>query len=231
MIQAFTAAMAMLRDPRIVGLAVRSIVFTVVVYAVLFAGLAWALSATTLAHLPWLDTVLDLGVGVAAAIMAWLMFPGVVSAVMALFLERVAAAVEARHYPQAGAPRAVPLMESLRLSARLLAYTVTLNLICLPLYVVLLFAPPLNLLLFYAINGKLLGREYFETVALRHADGTAVNDLRARHSGTLWMAGAITTALLTIPILNLVAPVIGIAAMVHLFHGRLFSRTSSFSRN
>jgi uncharacterized protein involved in cysteine biosynthesis len=218
MIQAFTIAFLQLRDPRIFKFVLLCIVITIIVYLTLFVGLGWALQTTTLTQLPWLDTLLDLGVGIGAAILAWLLFPGVVTSVMALFLERVAEAIEQRSFPNARPARTVPLMESVSNALRLLAYTVGLNLLCLPLYLVFLFIPPLNLLLFYGLNGTLLGREYFETVALRHHDSPTVAGLRRQFKMRVLGAGAITTALLTIPGVNLVAPIVGIGAMVHLFH-------------
>ncbi len=218
MIHAFTTAFVQLRDPRIFKFIVLCVAITIGVYLALFAGLGWALSSTTLAQLPWLDTLLDLGAGISAAVLAWLMFPGIVSSVMGLFLERVADVVERRSYPSSSAPRRVPVAESVGHSVRLLIYTVGLNLMCLPLYIVFFFIPPLNILLFYGLNGKLLGRDYFDTAALRRHDSMTVEVLRTQFKNKIWIAGTITTALLTIPIVNFVAPIVGMIAMVHLFH-------------
>jgi len=88
----------------------------------------------------------------------------------------------------------------------------------LPLYLVLIFIPPLNLVLFYLVNGQLLGREYFEAVALRRFDAATVAQMRQAYRWQILGAGAITTGLLTIPAINLVAPVIGAVAMVYFFH-------------
>ncbi|MBY0511063.1 MAG: EI24 domain-containing protein, partial [Rhodospirillaceae bacterium] len=167
--------------------------------------------------LPLFGEIAAFGAGLGAVLIATLLFPGVVTALVGIFLEDVAAAVEARHYPGLPPPRDIPLSEALGTSLQLAAVTVGLNILLLPLYLVLLFLPPLNLVVFYAVNGRLLGREYFESVALRRmnkADGRA---LAARHAGTLWGTGAITALLLTIPLLNMAAPVIGAAAMVHIF--------------
>ena len=69
----------------------------------------WIVVALTLSHLPivgwravnWLiDTVGAVGV----LFLSWLLFPPVVTMIMGLFLERVAAAVEAVHYPGRGPP-------------------------------------------------------------------------------------------------------------------------------
>ncbi len=108
------------------------------------------------------------------------------------------------------------MMLSLQLYA-LAVLTIALNLLLLPLYLLFIFFPPLSFALYYAVNGKLLGREYFEIVALRHMGGAAATDMRQRNSGKIWRTGAITAGLLTIPGLNLIAPIIGTAAMVHVF--------------
>ncbi|MDX2143655.1 MAG: EI24 domain-containing protein [Rhodospirillaceae bacterium] len=218
MIHAFTLGFLQLKDPRILRLVVISVLCTIVVYAALFAGVGWLLRTTTVTELPWLDTLFDAGAGVSAAILAWLLFPGIVTGVVGVFLDDVVAAVEARHYAQKGAGRDVPTMEIVGSSLKLMGATIGLNLLMLPLYVLLVFLPPLNLVLYYLVNGRLLGREYFETVALRRLDARAMAEMRQSHRWTVWAAGALTTALLTVPFVNMVAPVVGTAAMVHLFH-------------
>jgi uncharacterized protein involved in cysteine biosynthesis len=218
MINAFTLGFLQLKDPRILRVVLVSIAATIVVYAALFAGLAWLLGATSVAEVPWLETLLDAGAGLAAGVLAWLLFPGVVTGVIGVLLDDVVAAVERRHYAHLGPGRDVPLAEIVGSSARLIAATVGLNLLLLPLYLALVFLPPLNLVLYYLVNGRLLGREYFEAVALRRLDGPTVAAWRQNHRWLIWGTGVVTTALLTVPVVNMVAPVIGTAAMVHLFH-------------
>jgi uncharacterized protein involved in cysteine biosynthesis len=70
---------------------------------------------------------------------------------------------------------------------------------------------------FYGLNGYLLGREYFETVALRRLDPKRASELRRREKWRVFLAGVIITLLLTVPFLNLIAPVIATAFMLHLF--------------
>jgi CysZ protein len=224
MIAVFTRAFLQLRDPILLRVILMCVATTIIVYLLLFLGLGWALRNTTFFALPWMDTLADLGAGVAAGVLAWLLFPGVVTGIMGMMLDDVVAAVEARHYGHLGTSRAVPLTETLKSSAKLVGLTVGLNLLLLPLYIVLIFIPPLNLVLFYLVNGRLLGREYFEAVALRRGDEETTAALRGQFRWSVLGAGAITTFLLTIPVVNLVAPVVGAAAMVHLFHkltGRL----------
>src|SRR3546814_2292255 len=86
--------------------------------------------------------------------------------------------------------------------------TVGLNLLALPLYLLLLFLPPLNIVLFYMLNGYLISREYYELVALRRMTPDASRRLRRAHRGRLMTAGFVLVFVMTIPIVNLVTPLL-----------------------
>jgi uncharacterized protein involved in cysteine biosynthesis len=107
----------------------------------------------------------------------------------------------------------VPLRAVLASGARLLALTIVLNLLALPIY---LLIPAINLFLFYVINGYLLSREYFDLVALRRLDGVAATALWRKRRGRWLLAGVAIAALLSLPIVNLAAPLVAAAFMLHL---------------
>ena len=86
-----------------------------------------------------------------------------------------------------------------------------LNILILPL----LLAGPLYVIAFYTMNGYLLSREYFELVAARRYDARTVEAIRKSRQKKLWVAGVGLTFLMTIPFVNLVAPIIATAFMVH----------------
>ena len=71
--------------------------------------------------------------------------------------------------------------------------------------------------MFYLVNGYLLGREYFEMVGVRRLPVADVTSLRKAHSLSVLMTGIAIAFLLTIPVVNLLMPVVATAAMVHLF--------------
>jgi uncharacterized protein involved in cysteine biosynthesis len=50
--------------------------------------------------------------------------------------------------------------------------------------------------------------------------------LRRRHAGEIWLAGTLMAAPLSVPLVNLLIPVLGIATFTHLFH-RLQARDPS----
>lgn len=164
--------------------------------------------ALTGAVLGWVSVPVFLGLS------AVLMVP-VASAFMGLFLDQIAAAVEDRHYPGLPKARAIGLADSLRDSARFLGVVVAVNLVALVGYVLL---APIAPILFWAVNGYLLGREYGQLVALRRQDLAGANRFRRTHAGRLFVAGVLMAVPLTIPVLNLLVPIIGAASFTHLYH-------------
>jgi len=165
------------------------------------------------ALLGWGSLFLMLGLSV------FLMVP-VASAFSGLFLEDIADAVEDRHYP--GLPPVTPvrLGDSLVDSLNFLGLVIAANVLALVLYI---FAGPFIPVVFWAVNGWLLGREYFTLVATRRIGREGAKALRAQNSGRIWLAGILMAAPLSVPLVNLVIPVLGVATFTHLFH-RMASR-------
>lgn len=176
----------------------------------------WAGEGFWVATLQWLVDIAAVG---AIAVASFFLFPAVMASIMALLLDDIARAVERRYYPDLPPARPQPLGEAVFGNVIFILVTLILNLLVLPFYLFLLFVPPLNLLLFYLLNGYLLGREYFEMVAVRRLDLAAARRLRRDLRGRVILAGAVITFLLTIPLLNLVTPIIATAFMLHVFEG------------
>ncbi|MCP5374136.1 MAG: EI24 domain-containing protein, partial [Hyphomicrobiales bacterium] len=205
MINAILKGIGQLSDPRTRGVLWLSLGLAALVFAVLWGVVGYLITRTSFFELIYLDWAVDI-LGVAATlVLTWLLFPGVMSAFVGLFLDRVADAVEARHYPHLPNADGLPLGQSLVQAAKFLAVVVVLNLVMLPM---LLF-PPIFPFVFYAVNGYLLSREYFELVALRRLNPADARLVRKRHSGTLLVTGVAIAFLLTVPFVNLLAPVIG----------------------
>jgi uncharacterized protein involved in cysteine biosynthesis len=47
---------------------------------------------------------------------------------------------------------------------------------------------------------------------------TEVAAMRRRNRGKLWLAGTLMAAPLSIPVVNLLVPVLGVATFTHIFH-------------
>lgn len=149
----------------------------------------------------------------------FLMIP-VASAITSLFLDDVADAVEAEHYPDLPPVPRVGFVEGLRETVAFLAILIVANIMALGLYVTL---PPLAPFIFYGLNGFLLGREYFQIAALRREGRAGAAALRRRHRGQIWLAGCVMAVPLSIPLVNLIVPVLGAAVFTHTYH-RLAAR-------
>lgn len=214
MISALFRAIAQLPDPPIAKVIWLSVIATLLGFAALVFGAAGVLHAAHLTGIPWLDPVVDALGGIAMLGLAYLLFPAVLPAVSSLFLDAVAAAVERRHYPGLPPARPQPFREVLLGALKFLAVSIALNLAALPFYLI----PGMNLVLFLALNGYLLGREFVEQVGVRHMDLAALSALRRRHRPRVFMAGILICAIGAIPVLNLLGPVIASAFMVHVFH-------------
>ncbi len=213
MFSAFGKAIAQLNDRAIQKTLMLSIAAAIGVFIAVWFVTGYLLTNTAFFTWGWLETAIDLLGGLATLILTWFLFPGIVSAIVALFLDDVAVAVEARHYPGLGVADGQTMGEAVVGALKFLAALVTLNLLLLPF----LILGPVFPFVFYAVNGYLLGREYFELVALRRIDAASARRLRKQRQGALFFVGVGIAFMLTIPVINLLTPIIATAAMVHLF--------------
>ena len=188
-----------------------SLASTLVALVAVGAGAQWALDALPTFDVAWLNTVLEWVARFFAIIVLIPLVHPVVALVASLFLERIAGIVEAEDYPGDPVGRDQSFFQSIIVALRFTTVLVAVNLIALPFYLL----PGVNLVLFWVVNGYLLGREYFELVSLRHIDVDAARRLQKRFRFRIFMAGLVIAAFATIPILNLFAPLFATAFMVH----------------
>ena len=219
----FGRAVAQLRDQRFLGVLLKALAITVIGLALVFwavmAGLGWLLPESV--ALPWIGPVRFLddlaslaAVGLMLVLSVVLMVP-TAAAVVGFFLEEVAEAVEAEHYPGL-APVAGPgLSAQVGDALRFFALVVAVNLAALVVYLLL---PPLAPFVFWLVNGFLLGREYFQLVAMRRLGPEGAARLRRANAGRIWLAGTAMAVPLSVPVLNLLVPILGVAVFTHQFH-------------
>ena len=220
---AFGKALSQVFDRRFLRVLLLGLALTLVllfsVYGLFLWALDWLLPETiTLPggiEVRWVDDLLSAtSILLMLALSVFLMVP-VASAFTGLFLEDVASAVEARHYPELPPVPRLPWSDALIDSVNFFGVLVAVNLVALVLYFVVgPFAP----LLFWAVNGYLLGREYFQLVAMRRLGRAGAKAARKRHFPKVWLAGTLMAAPLSIPIINLFIPILGVATFTHLFH-------------
>ena len=223
-LRAFGLALGQLDDPQFRRVFFLGVGLSVALLIAATAGVVWLTQAFTpediwlplLGDVRWVDDLLSWGAAILLmALSIFLMIP-VASAITSFFLDDVAEAVEARHFPDLPPVRGVPWGEALRDTVNFLGVLIAANVFAFALYVFLPFAAPL---IFWAVNGFLLGREYFTLVAIRWVGRQEAKTLRRRFRGTIWLAGTLMAIPLTVPLLNLVIPILGAATFTHLYHG------------
>lgn len=208
-------------DRRFQSVLWRGIGLTLVLLALLAAGAAWLAGHLLPAHvsLPWFGAVggLNLLAGGAAvlavlALSVFLMVP-VAAAFTGLFLDEVAEAVEAEHYPGLPPARRQGWGELIGDGLRLAGLSLAVNLAALVFY---LLSGPFAPLMFWAVNGYLLGREYAVGAAMRRLPARAARAQVRRSICQVWAMGTILAVPLTLPVVNLAVPVLAAAAFTHL---------------
>ncbi len=192
-------------------------------FLAVFAAIAWLIELVTPASLslPWLGEVSFLGVFTQGLVSktSWIFWTYIMApvaiAVMGLFLETVVDAVEARHYPALPTVRHRSLAEMVGYAVRFFLMMLAVSLAA---FVASLFVGFLAPVVFVAANGYLIGREYYETVALRRVSEAEARRLTRQNLPVLWALGALLALGLNLPWLNLVVPLIGVAAYTHMYH-------------
>lgn len=215
MIGGFFKAVAQLGDKRISRVILGSLLGTTLLLGLLGWVSTGFLGRLSVSDWGWLDGIVRFVSDIGVFVLILLVFPLFFSLIASLFLETVADAVEDRHFPALPATRGLSILASVWVAVKFSLVVLVLNILVLPLYLI----PAINLAVFYGLNGYLLGREYFELVGLRRLDPAAARRLRRANQGALFVAGLIITVLTTIPVVNLLAPVIATAFMTHVFHG------------
>jgi CysZ protein len=214
MVQAFARALDQLFTPPFRSVLLRSLGMVIVLF-VLIGIVAEAVIGTVTFPLP--------GLGALTAILAaltvlggmWFLIVPVTMIVAGIFLEEIAKVVEEKYYPADPEGRDLPAMRALGVALQFTAVVVVVNVALLP---TLVFG--IGAIAYFIANAYLIGREYFELVALRHMPMEEAKRLRRSARGTVWLSGALFTGLLLVPFVNLLVPLFATAFMVHIFKGQ-----------
>ena len=141
-----------------------------------------------------------------------------------LYLDDVAGQVERTYYPADPPGRELPALAAIGAGLKFFLVVLVVNLVAL----FLLLVPGVNLIAFYVGNGYLLGREYFEMVAMRHLSLEEARRLRKANLATVFLCGLIIAGLASVPIANLLTPLFATAFMVHVY--KSLARRAGLSR-
>lgn len=222
-LSSFFASLAQSADPRFRRVVLLGVALALGLLVAVYLGFLWliqwavpdTLTVPFIGPVGGIDAVVSWGSGLLMLLLSVFLMVPVASAFTGLFLEDIAQAVEDRHYPNLPPAHPVTLMDGMIASVNLFGLIVLANGLALVLY---LFAGPLIPIVFWAVNGYLLGREYFTLVAMRRVGKPRARALWQVNRLRIWGAGVLMAAPLSVPLLNLFVPVFGVATFTHLFH-------------
>lgn len=221
--RSFFLTLGQLGDPRFRRVLLLGIGLGFALLVGFFAALMWLLNwmigpeATLpfIGEVTWLNDLVSWTALISMMVLSVFLMVPVASAITSLFLDDVADAVEERHYGDLSpAPRA-SMGDAFRDTVNFLGVLIAANIFALILYALFV---PFALFIFWGLNGFLLGREYFTLAAMRREGREGAKRLRKKHLGKIWLAGILMAMPLSLPLVNLVIPILGAATFTHLYH-------------
>lgn len=160
----------------------------------------------------WLSWITQAGGAAAGVFLGWWLFLPIALGIASLFTDTIAGAVERRHYPGLAAPSGASALAQMGHGIWFGCKLLLLQILLLPLFFIPIFGALLALLI--AAHG--LGAGLLREVALRRMNlaHSRIAWQRLRWQG--WVLGLALALMAMVPVLNLLVPIIGIAAAAHL---------------
>lgn len=214
MLTALVLAFRQLPEPEMRRPLVASVGWTAIAWGI---GLAAVLAVQGLFGQVSFFDVRSLGHAVAGYTgVMMVVFPTAVFFLLGFFSEAIIGAVERRHYPELPPAPGVGWLTAMSSSIRMAGISLGVNLLALILVEIFASDLPGGKVLVYTLaNGYLVGRGYFETVALRRFRRMQAKMLWRDHWVDFTVPGAAVAGLFLVPGVNLVAPMVGLAATIH----------------
>jgi CysZ protein len=216
-------AVSQLNDPALFGVVWRSVLFSALFFAAILAGTIFAVHHFVAGQgiLAW---ALDALGSIAAAVLAMWLFLPVAATIGTLYFERIARAVEQRYYPYLPPAQSAPVLDQVRDGVAVGLRVLGLSVLALVLTLIL---PGIGLPIGWAIASWAIGRGLFVAAAMRRMSRPEAEAMyRSVRPVALAQGGAMALAAY-VPLLNLLIPVLGTAAMVHVLDLALLSRNAS----
>src|ERR1700739_3315680 len=225
MIEAAVKALAEILSPPMRSILWRSIGLALVLIVVLAIGLQRLLSWLATSGEVWLQGLLGPSYQTPLDILAWVssraavlgivfgavfLMPAITSLVASFFVDEVADHVEHEHYPAERPGVALPLGLATHQGIKTALLTILVYLIALPF----VFVAGVGFIAFFIATAWLLGREYFQLAAMRFRPPEEAKAMRRDHAATIFTAGLIIAAFVSIPVVNLATPLFGMALLV-----------------
>src|ERR1700743_1177271 len=224
-------ALSQMLSPPMRSILWRSIGLALVLITVLAVGLQRLLSWVASYGEGWAEALLGPGYHTPLNALAWVisiaaglgvvlggifLMPAISSLVASFFVDDIGDLVEREYYPAEEPGRALPLGIAMIEGIKIALLTIVVYLVALPF----VFVAGAGFIVFFIATAWLLGKQYFELAAMRFRPPMEAKLMRKDNAATVFAAGALIAAFVSIPIVNLATPLFGMALMVHM-HKRL----------
>jgi uncharacterized protein involved in cysteine biosynthesis len=174
---------------------------------------------TATAPLQVLSWVLSIAAALGVIAGSIFLMPAVTGLLASFFADEVAEEVERRYYPGEPPGNALPIVPATLQGIKTALLAILVYLVAMPSLLLAGFGA----VVFFLATAFLLSREYFELAAMRFRSPVDARALRKANQSSVFIAGLLLAAFVSVPILNLATPLFGTAFMVHM-HKRLSGR-------
>ena len=198
-------------DPAFRNILLRSLVWSLACFAAVFAAAIWSVHHV-LASYGWLTWAADFIASVGASLLALWLFLPVAAAIGTLYFDSIAMAVERQFYPWLPPPVGAPILQQVWDGVVVGLNVLLLNLLALGLALAL---PGIGVFLGWLIAGYAFGRGLFVAVSMRRMPRGAAESLYYTKRSIVLTQGLILALAAYVPVVNLLIPIVGTAAMVH----------------
>jgi CysZ protein len=212
-------AIGQLDDPIFRGVVLRSLAWATACFVGLYAGGIWGVHQLLASH-GWLAWTADVLGSIGATLLVFWLFLPVAAGIGMLFCDRIASAVERRFYPWLPRGESASMLEQAWDGVSVAVNVLALSIVGLILAIIV---PGLGWVLGWVIASYAIGRGLFVAVAMRRMSRSIAESIYLQYRGIVLAQGGVLALAAYIPILNLLIPVVGTAAMVHILDMALAS--------
>jgi CysZ protein len=212
MLKAAFRAFGDLLSPEFRSVLLKAIGLTIALFIAVLVIAEFLIASFTHFSWPWADRLVEVGSGLALLVAFFFLMSPVTAAFAGLFLDQIADKVEERHYPWDPRGTPLPTGRAIVMAIQFFIVVLLVNLAVLPT-VFLGFGA----FVLVAANAYLIGREYFEMVAMRHMPVEEAKILHRENSPIIFFAALLPALISIVPFVNLVVPLFSTAYFTHLF--------------
>jgi CysZ protein len=220
MIVAAFKALGDLVSPPFRAVLAKAIGLTLGLFFVAFLAAEFAIDRLTTLPWPWAQSLLEVGAGLALLVAFFFLMAPVTAMFAGVFLDEIAARVEALHYPADPVGRPLATGRALIIGLQFAVLVLAVDLAALPLVFT-----GVGALVLIVVNAYLLSREYFEMAAMRHLPMPEARQMRRDNTPVLLAAGLLPAIASLVPVVNILVPLFATAYFTHIF--KRVSRSSA----